>query len=112
MLGDSFINWSLLSLSAPGWGGVLLQGFLSSIEIAVGGYALGLALGIGGAFGKLYGGPVLRDLLECYTTVVRAVPELVLILLLYYAGTDLLNQLLGAIGVGAVDISGLVAVSS
>ncbi len=48
MLGDSFINWSLLSLSAPGWGGVLLQGFLSSIEIAVGGYALGLALGIGG----------------------------------------------------------------
>lgn len=109
MLGDSFINWSLLSLSAPGWGGVLLQGFLSSIEIAVGGYALGLALGIGGAFGKLYGGPVLRDLLECYTTVVRAVPELVLILLLYYAGTDLLNQLLGAIGVGAVDISGLVA---
>ncbi|MCA1491183.1 ABC transporter permease [Sinorhizobium alkalisoli] len=106
---DSFVNWSLLALSAPGWGGVLLQGFLRSIEIALGGYALGLLLGIGGAFGKLYGGPVLRDLLECYTTVVRAVPELVLILLLYYAGTDLLNQLLGLVAIGPVDISGLLA---
>jgi len=109
LVGDSFINWSLLSLSAPGWGGLLLQGFLSSIEIAVGGYALGLLLGIGGASGKLYGGPLVRDLLECYTTVVRAVPELVLILLLYYAGTDLLNQVLGAFGIGTVDISGLMA---
>lgn len=106
---DSFVNWSLLALSAPGWGGVLLQGFLRSIEIALGGYTLGLLLGIGGAFGKLYGGPVLRDLLECYTTVVRAVPELVLILLLYYAGTDLLNQLLGLVAIGPVDISGLLA---
>lgn len=106
---DSFVNWSLLALSEPGWGGVLLQGFLHSIEIALGGYALGLLLGIGGAFGKLYGGPVLRDSLECYTTIVRAVPELVLILLLYYAGTDLLNQLLGLLGLGAVDISGPMA---
>lgn len=106
---DSFVNWSLLALSAPGWGGVLLQGFLHSIEIALGGYTLGLLLGVGGAFGKLHGGPALRDLLECYTTIVRAVPELVLILLLYYAGTDLLNQLLGLVGLGAVDISGLMA---
>ena len=109
MAADSLVNWGLLSLSAPGWGGVLLQGFLNSIQIAVGGFTLGLALGVGGAFGKLYGGPVLRDLLECYTTIVRAVPELVLILLLYYAGTDLLNQLMTAIGYGPVDISGLAA---
>lgn len=83
MASDSIVNWSLLALSAPGWGGVLLQGFFNSIQIAVGGFALGMALGVGGAFGKLYGGPILRDLLECYTTVVRAVPEMVLILLLY-----------------------------
>ena len=109
MAADSLVNWGLLSLSAPGWGGVLLQGFFNSIQIAVGGFTLGLALGVGGAFGKLYGGPVLRDLLECYTTVVRAVPELVLILLLYYAGTDLLNQVLALFAIGPVDISGLMA---
>lgn len=103
------IDWGLLALSPPGWGGVLLTGFLRSIEIALGGYGLGLVIGVGGAMGKLYGGPVIRDLMEVYTTVVRAVPELVLILILYYAGTGLLNQLMAAMGRGPVDISGLAA---
>ena len=103
------INWSLLALEPPGWGGVLLAGLMNSLKIAFGGYALGLVLGTGGAFAKLYGGPVTKDLAEVYTTVVRAVPELVLILLLYYAGTDLLNRLSAALGYGSVDISGLAA---
>ncbi len=94
----SLIDWSLLAFSAPGWGGVLLAGFVNSIQIAVGGYSLGLLLGVGGAFGKLYGGPITRDLLEIYTTLVRAVPELVLILLLYYAGTDGVNEILALVG--------------
>lgn len=103
------IDWSLLALDPPGWGGVLLQGLLNTLQIAVGGYALGLVIGMSGALGKLYGGPVTRDLLEIYTTVVRAVPELILILILYYAGTDFLNKMLAALGYGAVDISGLAA---
>ena len=102
-------NLDILALSPPGWGGVLLGGLLASLELAVGGYLLGLVIGVGGAFGKLYGGPILRDLLEIYTTLIRAVPELVLILLLYYAGTDAVNQLLQLIGLPAVDISGLTA---
>jgi polar amino acid transport system permease protein len=105
----SFINWSLLALEPPGWGGALLRGLMNSVEIAIGGYSFGLLLGVGGACGKLYGGPITRDLMECYTTIVRAVPELVLILLLYYAGTDALNYILGLVGIGEVDISGLVA---
>ncbi|MGO4639195.1 ABC transporter permease [Mesorhizobium sp. 2RAF45] len=86
-----------------------MLGLLHSLEIAVGATIVGLVIGICGAYGKLYGGPVVRDLLAVYTTVVRAVPELVLILLLYYAGTDLINQVLTAIGYQRVDISGLVA---
>jgi len=99
----------LLSLSPPGWGGVLLAGLMASLQLAVGGYLLGLVIGIGGACGKLYGGPILRDLLEVYTTLIRAVPELVLILLLYYAGTDAVNQILLLLGFATVDISGLAA---
>lgn len=99
----------LLALAPPGWGSVLLQGLVASLQLAVGGYVLGLLIGIGGAFGKLYGGPVLRDLLEIYTTVVRAVPELVLILILYYAGADLMNQAMALLGLPAADISGLAA---
>lgn len=100
---------TLLAYSPPGWGAALLEGFGRSLELAAGGYLLGILIGIGGAFGKLYGGPILRDLLEVYTTVIRAVPELVLILLLFYAGTDAVNALLTLLGLPLVDISALVA---
>ena len=99
----------LLAFSPPGWGGVLLRGLATSLTIAFGGYSVGLLIGIGGAFGKLYGGPVLRDLLACYTTIVRAIPELVLIVLLYYAGSDIVNQVLALFGSPPIDINGLVA---
>ncbi|MCG8615943.1 MAG: ABC transporter permease subunit [Desulfobacterales bacterium] len=99
----------LLALSPPGWGGLLLKGLATSMTIAFGGYAVGILIGIGGAFGKLYGGPVTRDLLACYTTIVRAIPELVLIVLLFYAGSDIVNQILMAFGAPPVDINGLVA---
>ena len=103
------VNWELLALSPPGWGGNLLRGLLHTVQIALGAYILGLLIGLGGALGKIYGGPVLRWSLEIYTTFIRAVPELVLILLLYYAGTDLLNQALEGLGFERVDISGLAA---
>lgn len=104
-----FDGLELLALSPPGWGGNLLRGLGNSLQIAAGGFGLGLLLGTGGAWGKLYGGPLTRDLLATYTTAVRAIPELVLILLLYYAGTDLVNQLMAWLGRDPVDISGLAA---
>jgi polar amino acid transport system permease protein len=112
---DAFLSASaagiieLLSPTPPGWGGNLLRGLLNTVQIALGATCLGLLIGTAGAYGKLYGGPVVRDLMAVYTTVVRAVPELVLILLLYYAGTDLINQMLTAMGYQRIDISGLAA---
>ncbi|WP_375688571.1 ABC transporter permease [Pseudooceanicola sp. LIPI14-2-Ac024] len=82
---------------------------LTSLQVAVGGYLVGLVIGILGASAKLYGGPVLRDLATVYTTLIRAVPELVLIVLLFYAGTDAVNQLLRLFDAGPVDINGMVA---
>ena len=101
--------FELLALSPPGWGGLLLKGLAMSMTVAFGGYFLGLVIGIGGAFGKLYGGPVMRDILDVYTTVIRAIPELVLIVLLFYAGSDLVNRLLMLFGSRPIDISGLAA---
>ncbi|PWW01427.1 amino acid ABC transporter membrane protein 1 (PAAT family) [Hoeflea marina] len=99
----------LLSLSPPGWGANLLRGLVNSLQIAFGAFGFGLVIGLFGAYGKLYGGPVVRDLLAVYTTVIRAVPELVLILILYYIGTDLINQMAAALGYGRVEINGVVA---
>lgn len=99
----------LLAYAPPGWGAALLRGLWNSLIIAGGAFGLGLVIGTAGAYGKLYGGPLLRDLLAIYTTVVRAVPELVLILILYYAVTDLVNQTLVSFGFARVQVSGLAA---
>jgi len=100
---------ALLSLSPPGWGGNLLRGLVKSLQIAGGAFAFGLLIGLFGAYGKLYGSLLTRDLLAIYTTVIRSVPELVLILILFFVGTDLLNQASAALGYGRVEISGVVA---
>lgn len=91
------------------WGPNLLRGLWHSVLIAGGAFALGLVIGTAGAWGKLNGGPVTRDLLAVYTTVVRAVPELVLILILYFAVTDAVNQILLAFGYQRIQISGVAA---
>ncbi len=101
--------FDLLALSPPGWGGPMLWALLASLQIAVGAFALGLILGVFGATAKIYGGPVARDTLDLYTTIVRAVPELVLILILYYGGTISLNVALEALGYAPIDINGLAA---
>ena len=106
---SNLADWHLLALTPPGWGMTLVNGFFASIQIAVGGFLFGLLLGIGGATGKLYGGPITKDLLEVYTTLVRAIPELVLILLLFYAGSGAINRILESVGYQAINISGLAA---
>jgi polar amino acid transport system permease protein len=102
-------TFAFLVLSPPGWGATLLVGLAKSVLIALGAFGLGLMIGTLGAYGKLYGGPLARDLLAIYTTIVRAVPELVLILILYFAVTSSLNNLLVSLGFGRVQISGFVA---
>ncbi|MBB3409890.1 polar amino acid transport system permease protein [Rhizobium sp. BK316] len=99
----------LLSPYPPGWGGVLLAGAVSTVAISACAFAIGLLLGTAGAFGKLSGNRVLRLLLDVYTTVIRAVPELILIVGLYYAGTDGLNRLLAAFDLPPVNVNGFVA---
>lgn len=91
------------------WGPNFLRGTIATLQIALGGYFFGIVIGIFGALGKIYGGKILKLFLDIYTTLIRAVPELILILLIYYAGTSLLNQILESLGYAAVDISGVAA---
>ncbi|ACP21813.1 putative ArtQ, ABC-type arginine transport system, permease component ArtQ (plasmid) [Sinorhizobium fredii NGR234] len=99
----------LLSPYPPGWGGVLLAGALSTVLISLGAYLVGIAIGLAGAIGKLKGNRPVRFVLDLYTTAIRAIPELILIIGLYYAGTDGLNRILAVLGLPAVEINGFVA---
>lgn len=104
-----FESLQLLWIHPPGRGLSLLAGLVNTIQIALGAYALGISIGLIGAIAKIHGGPILRLCMEIYTTLIRAIPELVLILLLYYAGTAALNNILLSAGYQRVDISGLLA---
>jgi polar amino acid transport system permease protein len=99
----------ILSFGPTGYGDELAWGLWTSINIAVLAYAIGMVIGIFGAVGKLTGSPLTRNLLEGYTTLVRAVPELILILILYYAGTSAINELMQRLGYGSVAINGFIA---
>jgi polar amino acid transport system permease protein len=99
----------LLAWSPPGWGATLVAGLWNTIIIAFGAYLLGLLIGVAGAFGKLYGGPITKDLLAVYTTLVRAVPELVLLLLITFAAKDAINAVLRSYDYQPIDFSGVVA---
>jgi len=99
----------ILAFGPTGYGNELLWGAAMSISIALFAYALGLLIGIAGALSKLEGSALTRTIANGYTTLVRAVPELILILILYYAGTATLNQLLEQAGFEAIAINGFAA---
>ena len=99
----------ILSFGPTGYGDDMAWGLLTSISIAVLAYGIGLLIGIIGAVGKLTGSTLTRTLLNGYTTLVRAVPELILILILFYAGTSALNQILQSFGLPAFAINGFLA---
>ena len=99
----------VLSFGRTGFGDELLLGAFRTLFIAFFAYALGLALGLLGASAKLYGGPVAKAVANFYTTTVRGIPELILILFLFFAGTRGIRAIGEAVGYGPIDINGTLA---
>src|SRR5215471_3623863 len=90
--------WELLSYGDCGWGDEFLAGAWLTVQIAVCAYLVGIAFGFLGVTAKLSRNRILRMIGDVYTTIVRAVPELLLLFLIYYTGTSALKSLLVAFG--------------
>jgi polar amino acid transport system permease protein len=99
----------VLSFGRAGFADELLRGTFVTVYIAALAFFLGLLLGLMGAMAKLYGGPISRFIANFYTTVIRSIPELVLILFLFFAGTRGINTLSELVGIGPVEVNGTVA---
>lgn len=78
-----------------GFGGQILSGALTTLEVALTSLIFGLVIGLLGATAKL--GPIkgMRVLTWAYTTIIRGIPELLIILILYFGGTVVLSTLYG-----------------
>ena len=71
----------------------ILRGTWITIAVSVCSVILAVALGLLGAWGKLAASRVANSVTNAYTTLIRGVPDLVLMLLLFYGGQQLLNDL-------------------
>ncbi len=92
-----------------GYGLSLLQGALLSLAVAGAALLIALALGLAGATAKLSRSRTARGLAQAYTTVIRAMPDLVLMLLVFYGGQMLVNHIGEALGLAYIDIDPFVA---
>lgn len=81
-----------------GYGPAILEGTLLTLQVSLFSLLLAALLGLGGALAKLSDSAVLRSLAQVYTTVIRGVPDLVLMLLVFFGGQVLVNQLAPLVG--------------
>jgi His/Glu/Gln/Arg/opine family amino acid ABC transporter permease subunit len=85
---------------------LLLRGTLVTAEISVLSYLLALALGIVGAVAAVSrGGRVAKVVVFLYTTLVRGIPDIVLILLVYSGGQQLFSAAGRVTGLGPIILS-------
>ncbi len=95
---------------------LILRGTAVTVFVAVLSLSGSLAVGLLGALVSLTGGPVPRRIVNAYTTLIRGVPDLVLMLLFYFGGQMFVNQIgtvtglwdfaeVSAFGAGTVSIA-------
>lgn len=81
-----------------GYGPLLMQGAKLTIYVGVCAMVIAIGLGLIGVLCKFSRSATVRFCVNTYTTVVRGVPELVLILLVYYGVPTLVQDLSAALG--------------
>jgi His/Glu/Gln/Arg/opine family amino acid ABC transporter permease subunit len=82
----------------------ILEGLVLTLKVSASSLAIACVFGMLGATAKLSGSRAARWGAEVYTTLIRGLPELVLMLLIFYGGQIAINRLADAQGWGYVDI--------
>ncbi len=87
-----------------GYLNAILGGMGITLGVAAASLAVACVFGLMGAVAKLSRSRAARWAADFYTTVIRGLPELVLMLLIFYGGQILLNDLAEARGWGYIDV--------
>ena len=85
MLDDLLQHLGLGAFSLRGFGPLLLQGTWMTLQLSFMSLLVSVGLGLLGASAKLSALPLLRIPAQLYTTLIRGVPDLVLMLLIFYS---------------------------
>jgi His/Glu/Gln/Arg/opine family amino acid ABC transporter permease subunit len=87
-----------------GYLNAILGGLLVTLAIAAASLATACVFGLAGAVAKLSKSRAARWTAQVYTTLIRGLPELVLMLLIFYGGQILLNDLADRMGWRYIDV--------
>ncbi len=79
----------ILSFGDKGFGDEILQGALVTIELALASLAFGLLLGLLNASASLSKSLPLRLVSDVYTTVIRGIPEFLVVLVVFFGSGEL-----------------------
>lgn len=88
---------------------MILDGLRVTLSVALVSLAVASVFGMLGASAKLSTSRVLRAVAGTYTTVIRALPDLLLMLVIFYGGQILLNNITQSQGWGYVDVNAFIA---
>src|SRR5450759_2286103 len=88
----------LMGFGPKGWGLLLLQAALMTVAVSCVAFALGSLLGALIAWARIEGNRGLQLAADAYTTVLRGIPDLLVIYLLYFGGSTALTALAHALG--------------
>jgi octopine/nopaline transport system permease protein len=87
------MNFSLLMYGNTGWGDEMLFGALMTLGVSTSSYFLGVIFGTVSAALKLSRFIVFRLIADVYTTIVRGIPELLIIYLVFFGGGIFLSKI-------------------
>ena len=87
-----------------GYGSQILNGTWETIKLALLSLLVAFVLGLIGASAKLFGNGLLRGIAQVYTTLIRGVPDLVLMLLIFFSIQMGLNELTDMLGLPVIEI--------
>jgi histidine transport system permease protein len=97
-------NLGLSAFSLKGFGPLLLEGTWMTVKLSVMSLLLAIVLGLLGASAKLSKSAVLRVPAQIYTTLIRGIPDLVLMLLIFYSLQTWLTGLTNAMDWDYIEI--------
>lgn len=92
-----------------GFGPQILLGTLATIKLALLSLLVAVLIGLLGASSKLSSNRWLRTFATGYTTLIRSMPDLVIMLLLFFSLQMLLNRITDWLNVGQIDIDPFLA---
>jgi octopine/nopaline transport system permease protein len=87
------LDLSILSWGASGWGDEFFYATLVTLTVAICSFLFGIILATGAAAMKLSSYKSLHRIANAYTTIVRGIPELLVIYLVFYGGNTLIMSI-------------------